>query len=168
MSAKRKHPSPNTTHEATIRTPVAELTGEETLVHYNTILLEEVRSMMKFVLEALESLRSEFHATLEASRREINQRLDVHEAVLRKHSDDIRGIKDDIRGIKADIEDIKIDIEGIKEDIQGHSNDIRGLKDDIQDMRSHMRGMETRLSEKIDRHGIILVDHEARIGSLEA
>jgi hypothetical protein len=117
---------------AKVRTPVEDLTEEETMVHYNAIQLEDIRATMKLILETTS-------ATLTQQQRQIDDFKATMHLVL-------EGTNAAIVHLQRQFEEFRIEI-----------------KKEFDTIGYAMRRME----EKIDRHGIILAEHEARIGTLE-
>jgi len=85
------------------------------------VLLEQLRSQMDGVLEAVTASRAHLEAAMENLRKDLSERIRVLEEVVRQNSDDIRQNSDDIRKNS--------------DDIRKNSEDIRDLRDEIARLR---------------------------------
>ncbi len=131
----------------TIKTPVKNLKKSETIAHYNAILIENIESNMKAVIESVEATESRLSNEMSEFRKEVNNRFEIVEGVLRIHSRDINELKTDVSGLKTD---------------------VSGLKTDVSGLKTEMHEMEQRLTEKIDKIVEKVDDHETRIIKLES
>lgn len=75
--------------KATIRTPVKNLKGKETIEHYNAVLLEDIRSKVEQVAEGVDTTRNELRCEIREFKEDVNDRLTLVDAAIRKHSDAI-------------------------------------------------------------------------------
>lgn len=98
------------------------------------------------------------------------------EVALRKEIHDVRVRVDRcevaISGHSKEIQRLDVKIDGVRTELAGKIDGVRTeLKEDHASLRTEllgeMRGMERRLSEKIDGHSARLDNHESRISSLE-
>lgn len=86
---KGKAPKSKKKLEATIMTPVAELLRSETNVHYNAVLIEEIRSSQKFIIEYVDGALSAFRAEVNARFDALDKRLDSLLAYLSERQSDM-------------------------------------------------------------------------------
>ena len=92
---KRKTDKPKSKRKskATIMTPVAELSPNDTIEHYNAVMIEDIRSTVKLLSEGMTTLRSELKGEISSLRTEMNGRFDVVEAAIRCNADPIRELQ---------------------------------------------------------------------------
>lgn len=74
--------------EARVNTPIGELDQKETLMHYNAVLSEEIRSKLDLVLESVEESRRETNGKIDSLREYVDRRFSTIELAF-------RGLKDD-------------------------------------------------------------------------
>ncbi len=79
--------------KARIRTPVEKLTSEDTIQHYNAIMLEQITSKIDIVIEGMESLRRELRGEVAALRNEMNARFEVVDAAIRCNAHGIKELR---------------------------------------------------------------------------
>jgi hypothetical protein len=60
-----------------VDTPVGELGEKDTIMHYNAVMLEDLKSKMDFIIEYMETMRREFDLKIDALRDEMNQKFDA-------------------------------------------------------------------------------------------
>ena len=129
----------------------AKLLSEKTLAEqlgYFTIVLEDVRGQVQTLAEGQVQLLDELKQEIAEARAEAKQ--------------DNRFLQQALKATRADL------IEKIDSKVDGKIDGLRvELKEEIQGVRVELKEVERRLSEKIDRGGAILENHEVRITSLE-
>jgi chromosome segregation ATPase len=145
---------------STIKTPLDKLNKGEKIEHYNAVLLEDLKSDMKAVIDGMESTKVTLRREMQEFRSEVNQRFDTIEFVVRQHSSDINDLKADVGVLKADVGVLKADVGVLK-------TDVSNLNSKIGDLGTRIDSVESNLSEKIDKIGERLDDHETRIAALE-
>lgn len=148
MKGRQKRPG-----RARITTPLEALDEKDTIMHYNAVLIEDLRSGLKQVIEAVESLRVEFRTEMNDFRREVNERFSTLELAVRRNSQEIAELRQEVAKLWQAVAEIRQDIAELRQEMAG--------------LRQEMHTMEGRLSERIDRHGPRLDDHERRIIALE-
>ena len=60
-----------------IDTPVGELGEKDTIMHYNAVMLEEIKSKMELVIEYMATIKHGLEQKIEELRNEMNQRFDA-------------------------------------------------------------------------------------------
>lgn len=93
--------------KATVTTPVRELTGNESIEHYNAIMIEEIRSVVRSELEGIHARMDAFENKLESFRIEVNGRFNVVEAAIRCNADAIRELRVDVNRLKNEMTEVK-------------------------------------------------------------
>ena len=88
-------------------TPVAELSRNDTIEHYNAVMIEDIRSSVKLLSEGMTSLRSELKGEISSLRTEMNGRFDVVEAAIRCNADNIRELQNDMKDVKTSLSRIE-------------------------------------------------------------
>ncbi len=83
--------------EARADTPVDELGEKETLMHYNAVLLEDLKSKMELIIEWMQAIELRFNVTFEA----IDKRFDAIDARFLTLEAAVRGLKGDIMILDA-------------------------------------------------------------------
>jgi methyl-accepting chemotaxis protein len=99
------------------------------------VVLEQIRSQMDVVLEAVVGSRAHLDAKIDAVGARLSARIAVLEEVVRKNSEDIRKNSEDIRKNSEDIRKNSEDIRKNSEDIKRNSEDIRQLREEIARLR---------------------------------
>ena len=114
--------------KATIMTPVAELSPSETNVHYSAVMIEEIRSSQKLVIEHMDGVEARLERKIEAVdnkledfRNEVNlrfkkvdARFDILEAAIKCNADGIRELQKDMKVVKTDIRELQGDMKEVK------------------------------------------------------
>ena len=77
MSAKKRRGKKDERKHAKGHTPLDRLNEKETLMHYNAVLMEDIKSKFELIIEGMESMRVEFDRQLEAIRNEFDQKLQI-------------------------------------------------------------------------------------------
>lgn len=132
--------------KAKIRTEIKNLNKEDTIEHYNAVLIEQILSEVQAVAEKVENSDAKSEERYQLLRKEMNERFEVVEAAIGYHSGEIKGLRTDMQGLKTGVQDLKTDMQGLKTDMQG--------------LKTELHQVEVRLSNKID-------GHESRITTLE-
>ena len=97
------------------------------------------------------------------------------ETVVRK---EIHEVKKDVEHLKKDVEHLKNDVGHVQVAVTEHTkmikqlqNDVQSVRTDVQSVRTELKDemhqMETRLTEKIDKHVVRMDDFESRISTIE-
>lgn len=88
------------------------------------VVLEDIRSRMEMVVEAVTVTRTELKADLHALDSRLSERISILEDAVRENSRDIRKNSEDIRknseGIRKNSEDIRKNSEEYPEELRGH------------------------------------------------
>ncbi len=124
---------------ARMDTPVEQLGEKETLVHYNAVLLEDLKSTLQLVLEAVQA-NADRITSLEQAVRANTDRITSLEQAVRANTDRITTLE----------------------------NAVRGLKDDLLDMDRRMTDMERRICSRIDLIAERCDGYDRRFATLEA
>jgi chromosome segregation ATPase len=113
------------------------------------IMLEQMRAENRLAGETADKLGRQQSLELRSVEARLSGRLEILEAVVRSHSEELRGIrsdisgtKTDIAGIKADSADLRTDIAGLKVDSADLRTDIAGLKADSVGLRTDVAGLK--------------------------
>lgn len=81
----------NPSKRATVRMPVNELNAQDTIEHYNAVLVEEIRSQVQLVMEIVTNFKSELENKINDLRNEMARRFEIVEgAIMSLKSDIIR------------------------------------------------------------------------------
>ena len=97
------------------------------------------------------------------------------EAVVRK---EIHEVKKDVEHLKNDVGHVQVAvtehtkmIKQLQNDVQSVRTDVQSVRTDVQSVRTELKDemhqMETRLTEKIDKHVVRMDDFESRISTIE-
>ena len=121
-------------------TPNANVSEQD---HYNGILLEDINSKIDLLVEGLQASREETHKEIGEFRKEVNDRFEVLESVVRQNSTDIKTNSTDIKKLISDVRELKIE---------------------MKDVHTEIVEVEQRLSDKID---ILTDSHEKRLTVVE-
>ena len=136
--------------EAKVNTPVQDLDQKETLMHYNAVLMEEQKSMLKLVLERMDVLTDRFDG--------LTDRVDGLTDRVDGLTDRVDGLTDRVdRGFKETNERF----ERVESRLSTMELAFRGLKDDMIDMERRICSKINRVAERGD-------NHECRLSALEA
>lgn len=91
---------------ATVKTPIKDLSTEETIEHRKVVLLEDIQSKMERVIEGMESTKETIHKETNEFRNEVNQRFDTIEKVVRQHSGQLQNIEKRLQSIETKVDKI--------------------------------------------------------------
>ena len=160
MPSPKKKPA-RKPRKATVRTPVAKLSGKESLEHYNGILIEDILSKVKTMQEGVLGELTAFRQDFQRSCQENAAHFRILESAIRCNSEAIGELKTDVAELKTDVAELKTNVAELKTDVAGLKHEVAGIKTD-------MSTMESRLTARIDRIGVRQDDHEGRISALEA
>ncbi|MBI4367563.1 MAG: hypothetical protein HY543_12175 [Deltaproteobacteria bacterium] len=99
----------------------------EDVVHYHAIVLEEVRSKMDLIAEALAGLRTELKEDIRTLREEFGQRMDTLEMVVRGHSIALQRLDQQIETVRTEF---KADMGGMERRLSAKIDGHAGRLDD--------------------------------------
>src|SRR3989338_4710108 len=142
--------------KVTIKTPIEKLNKNETIEHYNAVLLEDIKSKMELVIEGMEITKEFIHKEVSEFRCETNQRFDMIEGIVREHSGQLQNIE-------ATLADHGRQLADHGKQLTDHG---RQLTDHGRQLTDH-GGRLDRIETKVDKIGERLDNHETRITTLE-
>ncbi len=150
----------NTMKEATIKTPVKDLTAGETLDHRKIILLEDIQAKMELVLEKADSTEASLTAKIDETKNELGWRLAAVEKVVSEHSGQLQNIEKQLVDHGKQLVEINRHLTDHDKRFDAHDKrfDAHDKRFDAHDKRFDT--IETKIGECLD-------DHETRIGVLE-
>ena len=143
--------------KATVKTPIKDLKKGETVEHYNSVLLEDIKSKMELVLEGMDVVKSELKKEMHNLDEKLTGEIELLKTVVHKHSVDIEWETRTYRTITNSIKENNLQI-------VANSKKMEELDADL---KVEMHCIEKNLSEKIDKIGERLDDHENRIVNIE-
>lgn len=135
--------------KATVTTPVNELTREETIEHYNAVMIEEIRSTIRTELEGIHSRMDSFERKMDS----LEKRMDSFE----NRMDSLENRMDSFR-----IE-VNNRFDMLEAAIKCNADGIRELRVDVNHLKNETTGIKDLLIHVIDR----VDDHEVRLGRVE-
>jgi uncharacterized coiled-coil DUF342 family protein len=106
------------------------------------VLLEDLRSQQKLMLEAIQSWGERLTRTMDERFSQVNARLDMLESVVRKNSEDIRKNSEDIRKNSEDIRKNSEDIEALRLEMRRLRSDF-----DTREERAKLTQLEERVAK---------------------
>ena len=112
---------------------------------YNAVLLEEVRSQMKAVIETVEVSNSQLNEKIDGVEQRLTDRIEVVEMVVKKNSGDIQSIKGNIQSINGDIQ-------SIHKKLTGHDQRFDRLEQKMD-----------RIADKVERHDEAITDLKSAV-----
>ncbi len=94
--------------KAQVDTPLDKLDEKETIMHYNAVLIEALRSEMKLVLERVDALDTKFESKIDTFKNELASKIDfVKDALECKFERHFSTLESAIRGLKGDMLDME-------------------------------------------------------------
>lgn len=109
--------------------------NEKEYLHYNAVLLEEIRSQMNAVIETVGLTKETLEAKIDGVEKRLTERIEIVEMVVRENSKDIQDIKiavkensKDIQGLTTAVKEIKQTLDGVAEKVERHDEEIVFLK----------------------------------------
>jgi chromosome segregation ATPase len=111
--------------KATKSTPVKDLNEEESLMHYNAVMAEELRSQMKLLMETVDGRMSTFEQKIDGLRNEMNARFEIVEAAIKVNGQRITNVEAEIQQMEGRLSK-KIDT--ITKRIDNHEDRISPLE----------------------------------------
>jgi len=108
--------------------------------HYNSVLLEDIKSKMELVIEGMYTIKDELSRKIDETKDELKQDIKLNQLAITKTREDMSAME---CRLKQEISDVRTE-----------------LKED-------MHSMENRLTEKIEGNNTRLKDHDKRISVLE-
>jgi len=124
-------------------TPIEELDQEETLVHYNAVIVEELRSNMQLVLECVQAN---------------SQRLDSIETCL-------TALEQAVQANTQRLDSIETCLTALEQAVQANTQRLALVEQAIHVLKEDMLDMERRICSKINRIAERCDGFEARIGA---
>lgn len=112
-------------------TPVAELSKDDTIAHYNAVLIEHLDSKFDLLIEGFQAFKAEVRSEISAFRNEVYARFDIVEAAIKCNAQAIRELQTDMREVKADIKDLQSDMKEVKIGLRGINNRLDDHEDRI-------------------------------------
>lgn len=180
MVKGRKKSSAKSRKKVAVRTSVKDLGKNDTLKHYNAVLLEDLHTKMDQVLESVIIFRNELKTEINDFRQEVNGRFAILEgavkcnaAAIRRNSELIQKNADNIKSmdkrLSGQIANVRTDMKSMDERLSGQIVDVRtDMKSMEARLTNDMKSMEVRLTEKIEKNSAKFDDHERRITRLES
>ena len=104
------------------------------------VVLEELRSQMALVLEAVTSSRTELKAEIAELRTSLTDRITALEQAVRQNSADIRQNSEDIRKNSEDIQELREEMSALR-----HDFDHRAELGRLASLEERVAAIETRL-----------------------
>ena len=90
-------------------------------LHYNAILLEEIRSQMNGVIETVQLTKESLETKIDESKDELKQEIQILQIAVGKNSEDIKKNSEDIKRLEQ-----KLDL--VVEKVDRHDEEIVFLK----------------------------------------
>ncbi len=97
-------------------------------LHYNAVLLEEIRSQMNVVIETTEVTRETLEAKIEEVRTELKQEIQITQMAVKANSVKLQEHDQRFDNLEKDVKEIKQKLEGVVEKIERHDEEITFLK----------------------------------------
>lgn len=79
--------------KATMRTAIEQLGRQDTIEHYNAVMLEEILSTVRTLGEGMAQTEKRLEGKIESFRSETNQHFALIESVLRVHAQEFKVLK---------------------------------------------------------------------------
>lgn len=143
--------------------PVKDLSHDEELKHYMSIMIEDFHSKLDLVVEGMNVMRRELEAKIDSVKSDVatlrddmNNQFSFLHSAIRCNAD---GIRCNAEGIRSNAEGIRSNAEGIRNNAEG----IRELRADVGQLKTDMVEVKGLLNHVVNRAD----DHEERIGRLE-
>ncbi|MFH0799741.1 MAG: hypothetical protein V2A66_06125 [Pseudomonadota bacterium] len=86
---------------SSVKTPVARLGKEDTIAHYNAVLIEDLKSGMKQVIEGVEHTRVVLTEKIDSSEQRLSRRLEAVEFAVTKHSGEIKDLRTEMHEMEG-------------------------------------------------------------------
>ena len=125
---------------------IDELSHKESIAHYNAVMIEELRSQFKFVIEKSESSEGRLRQLIEDLRKENQEDHDDIKLVLRKNSDMFEQVDR-----RFDILEKKVD--GLEQKVESHDRRFESLEHKFDRLEQKVDGHDLRfdtLEQKMD------------------
>ncbi len=160
----------NAMSKATTRTPVKNLKPDETIEHYNAVLLEDIRSKMQQVIEGMDSTKTEIKRELGEFRAEANEHFEMLDTVVREHSGQLQNIERQLADQSKQLADQSKQLADHGKQLAGHGKQLAEINHHLTNHDRKFDAIDKRfdvIETKLDKVGERLDDHEARIINLE-
>jgi len=108
--------------------PVAELSRDDTIAHYNAVMIEELRSSQKAVIEHVDIKIDALDRKLENFRSEVNNRFDIVEAAIKYNSMNIKELQAQMREAGGNIKDLQTSMMRVEGRLDDHEDRIATLE----------------------------------------
>lgn len=99
--------------KATVRTPVEQLQPNETIEHYNAVMIEDIRSIVNTAVEGLNSRMDSLENKIDTLRSEMNARFEIVEAAIKCNAQGIRELREMMHHIIHRVDDHEERITGL-------------------------------------------------------
>lgn len=114
-----------------------------------SVVLAALLAMPWWVTKAMNSLRDELSAKIDATNARIDQqRLEITAIIAdqrRELSAQIGALSKDMAGLGIEVAVLKNDVAGLKEDVAVLQKDVTGLKNDVAVLQKDMTGLHERM-----------------------
>lgn len=132
----------------------------EKVAHYESILIEEIRSDFRAVTESVDLLREGLENKIESVRVEL--KTDIGD--LRTS---VGVLNKEVTGLRQDVTVLQSDVSGLRKDVTALQSDVEVLQTDVTDLHSQLEKVETNLGEKMDRIGAHVFRQDQEITHLK-
>ncbi|HEY6323686.1 MAG TPA: hypothetical protein VJA16_19260 [Thermoanaerobaculia bacterium] len=105
-------------------------------------MLEEMRSLHRGTIEAVQSMRDELKRDIADLRENTDTRFQVLESAVRQNSADIQELRGDVRQNSAEIRTLQRDVRSLTDKVEQNSTDIRRLDEKV----DNPSGLEARVA----------------------
>lgn len=134
-----RSPKKHAPAKSTIRTAFPELGMEDTISHYNAVLIEDLTSSMKQVVEGMEHTRISLESKIDDFREEVNRRFETLEAAVTGHSGMLAEQGKTLAGHSGKLDKLQ-------NTVDGHTERLENIEKTVQ-------RIETTFGERLDDHG---------------
>ena len=100
--------------KAKVTTPVEQLTPDDTIQHYNAVMIEQLNSKIDIIIEGMESMRVSLENKIEGLRNEMNARFEVVEAAIKCNAEGIRELRAMMHQVIARFDDHEMRITNLE------------------------------------------------------
>lgn len=144
------------------------MTRESTEKERFQILMEEMKSQFKAVLENQSSIKQELKTDTKNLKFELTEKIGLLQKAIKQNSLDINQNSSDIKGLKQDVNQNSLDIKELRQDVKQNSSDIKELRQDVKQNSSDIKELKLDVNQTHKAMQHVLTEHEHEIKKLKA
>ena len=133
--------------KASVRTPVNKLTGKETIEHYSAVLLGEIRSQLKLVVENAEGSESRLRSDLKTMEGRLGQEVELLKSVIHSHNTKVEIAYDLVNSFDRRLKEGNLQL-------AENGKRLTGIEEQLAAMERNLTDKTEAVHDRLDRHDV--------------